>query len=369
MTAQLMDAQARTLLLSSIRKWGTEENTILTVACGVRKADCVEEFDAMLFRRMTTSEQSQYSDGIPGKPGRILSRIFQAELDGSDLSHAQDCLTLGRITHRDGRFEYFRDGVLDFFDFSSTSSKIGAAAMVGGLGLLCIVAPPIGIAVGTAVLVGTAAISGGAVIKNGIEIAVEDEASAREDWRDLGNATAGFVAAAAPLRPTIRFLTETYFIGVGPVMPFAGSRVPAFYTSPMRPVQQSTSVAPVAVELAQPIVPTIGVPVPPPIQATHALFYTTGNGGTLFYKIKIHWTNGKTSAFFWDRIDNTLLQIQGEHIVQPLPGMSTLVPELIMKIIARKPIPAVDTIRSIEVLEFNEYGAAQFRAARESAVN
>lgn len=357
--ADAVHAQATRLLEATVRKVGTDEIATVSVACGIKKMDCVAELDRSLGALMSTEELQRYNDGIPSKTGRVISRIFQDELSGTDLSHARDCLELGRITHRDGRFEYFRDGVLDFFDLSSTDAKIGTAAVVGGLALLCLLSPPAAITAAAALMVGASVISGAAILKNGVEIMTQTDLDGRDDWRDLGHAAAGFVAATAPLPKVLPILRETWVPSVGPAMPFGG---PCHYRSPLTP--PPTAAKPTAVELPQPAGVAVTEATPPPLKTTAAAFFTSSNGETSFYKIKIHWRNGKTSAFFWDKSDNSLLQIQGEHIIEPLPGMSTLVPELAVKIIDRKPIPYVDEIRSIEVLEFNQFGAAQFRAAR-----
>lgn len=217
--------QAERLLEATIRKVGTDEVAAISVGCGIQKTACVAELDRALYILMRTDELQRYNDGLPGRPGRILSRIFDDELGGTDLTHARDCLTFGRITHRDSRFAYFRDGVLDFFDLSSTPSKVATAAVAGSIALLCVVAPPVGLAAGAVVLAGAATLSGAAIIKNGFEIMTQTDHDGRDDWRDLGHATIGFVAAAAPLPRTVPVLRETWIPAVGPMTPFSGTAI------------------------------------------------------------------------------------------------------------------------------------------------
>ena len=358
----VITTQAERLLDVSIRKVGTDEAAVIDISCTTQRAGCVAELDKTVYTLMTPDERAAFNNGVPGKTGRVISRIFQDELDSTDLSHAQDCLTLGRITHRDGRFDYFRDGVLDLVDFSSTSSKVGAGIMVGGIVALCFVSPPIAIAVGAALVVGSVAVSGIAVIKNGIEIAVGDDSSAKEDWRDLGNATTALAASALPLRPTIQLFKETWIPRVTPVFPFSplartSGTLPEFAQLPIAQPAASGAVQSDAFQLAA-LLGEFNASTP---LATAASMYKSGNGGTHLFKIKINWAEHRTTLFIWDQADGLLFQVKDGHIVNSDPGMWPLIPNLVTRIMQRKPLAPVEGIRSVEVLELSEYAAHQMR--------
>lgn len=338
--------QAERLLEATVRKIGTDEADVANISCGAHHAGCVAELDRAVFTQMTPDERAAFSDGIPGKSSRVISRIFQAELEGVDLTHAQDCLAFGYITNTDGRFEYFREGILDLADMSSTSSKVGAVLVVGGIAALCLVAPLAAITVGTALLIGTATVSGVAIVKNGIEIAVSDSPESKNDWRDLGNATTGLVAAAAPLPTSIRIFKETW-PAVSPALPFGqfsrtSGTLPEFVQRPVA--------APAAVEL--PVAPKSTVPV----QTTPTSLYH--QGPTEFYAVKIHWKDGNTSNLFWDGVSHELFLPKETALKVPTLVIMTVV----QRILRGQRITHVQEISKIEILELNEYAAAKFRA-------
>jgi hypothetical protein len=89
--------------------------------------------------------------------------------------------------------------------------------------------------------------------------------------------------------------------------------------------------------------------------------YTSGKGGTFLYKVKIHWADGRTSVFMWDRSEALLYQAVDGNLTTAEPGMWPLIPNMVTRIMQRKPLAPVDGIRSVEVLELGEYAAHQMR--------
>lgn len=352
----VVTAQAERLLEATVRKVGTDEAAVTEISCAAKRSNCVAKLDQTVFDLMTLDERADFSDGIPSKTGSVISRIFQDELEGTDLSHAQDCLSQGRITHRDGRFEYFRDGVLDFFDLSSTDAKIGTAAVVGGLALLCLLSPPAAITAAAALMVGASVISGAAILKNGVEIMTQTDLDGRDDWRDLGHAAAGFVAATAPLPKVLPILRETWVPSVGPAVPFT-------HGAPSTGVvlkSTSTSSSPIPTVSDRHLLQMLLAPydLSNPL-STRTLLIKADS--TQLFKVKIHWRDGRITLFAWDEIEGLLFQVKDSHIVNADPGMWPLVPNLVRAIRQRMPLAHIEEISCIEVMEVHEIVANQLR--------
>lgn len=375
MTCALTPPQLKDLLTAfadaTVNKWvGTEEAEVVSVACQVRRANCVQEFDTALSGYLKSENKfEKYADGIPGKTGRVVSRVLQSELSDVDLSHAQDCLGLGYVTYRDDGVDYFHRGARNFFDWSSSTTKVTVGCSTLLLAAIWIANPLAGIIATVAVAgIGTV-VGGGAIVKNVVEYANNGNPSAKEELSDLGDASVGFTASAVAFTYPILYIRETWpmggaggfhhMMGPGPrpsPVPVPKTSAAAVDAATPAPVKAPAPTEPVAPPPAEPVAP------PPPPMATGR--YVQGYGGSRFYKVRIFLDDGEIDVFYFDGVSNLVRHAGSDHVLDTPPDICARIPAIVLDILEKRHPGSLGGVTKIDILELQPETAFPLRNPR-----
>ncbi len=195
-TISNIKAVANDFLEATVRKVGTDEEAVYHHLSDVTAHHCTEEFNSSIFNQLLPDERL---DLLVNTDSRVVLRILDREMSGSELRRAQDYWFTGQDQCSADPMDYFVEGVFSVFDWSSHVTQ----AAVVGLVAATIVFPEI---VGPLTLAAMV-IGGVGVAKNGVELVedvrIEDPNQARremaEDLRDLGVSTTTLTSSLLPM--------------------------------------------------------------------------------------------------------------------------------------------------------------------------